>query len=1344
MKRRIGLSALLLLGVLVITSAPLLSAEDAPAVVSATSTGELGVPQSVQLLMFHQSAFDAIGQPERDMEEEIEQPDRRGLPQNPASPRAAHRPELAPDSKVAPGNHTESPQTVGVNFTAATLSGINPTLSFPPDCMGAVGPSQFVVFVNGRLVTFNKTTGVADAVLNADPDVFFASVRNGSITSDPRIRYDRLSGRWILAIINVSTPNRILLAVSDAASNGTISLTTVFTFFFIDIATTPPAISNTCLADYPTMGVDANALYIGTNNFCGSPSQTYNSSDGYVIRKSSVLGAGPLILTVFRGLVANASAVGPYTPQGVDNFDPTSNEGFFIGVDNATFGTLIMRRIATPGGTPTVSANIPITVPTTQFPILVQHLGNAGGNNGRLSSLDDRLFAAHIRNGRLWTAHNIAVNNTGVASGTLTRDGSRWYELNVPPTSGTPTIVQSGTVFTATGTNLTTERNYWIPSVVVSGQGHAALGFSTAGSNERANSATVGRLAGDGLGTTQTPVLYTASATAYNPPSDPGGGSGRRWGDYSYTSVDPLDDMTMWTVQMFCNAANSYGVRVAKLIAPLPATPSSIPDVTAGQNPVNVTLTGVAVAGSGYFDPGANLAGVPAFSHLSVAASNGAATGTPPTVVSATYVNPTTINLVLNAAAATANVGAEKYTLTVTNPDGQTAAAAVLHVVGGTPVATIAPGPSLAEGNALTTAFNFTVNLTSPATSAVTIGYQTSDGSATTADNDYVADTNTIIIPISGTSGVISVAVNGDNKFEPNETFAVTLTSATNATLGATVASTGTIVNDDSQPVIDIVATVSSAESNAGTTPFVFNVSLSNPSSSTVTANFQAADGSATLADNDYQAASGTVTINAGLVAGSATVNVVGDTKFEGGETFTVTLSSPGGGTLGNTVSTGTILNDDVPPVMSIDSIAVSEGNVGTTAFGFTVSLSEPSGLPASADFGTTEGTATLANNDFAMATGSVSFAPGVVSQPVTVLVNGDATQESDELFQVDLSNLAGAQAGTLQGTGTILNDDAVPTVSIGGASIAEGDAGTANLVFTVALSNPTAQVVTVQYQTSDGTATLADNDYQAASGTLTIPAKDPSGTITVVLNGDTCGEPNEGFTVTLSSPSGAVLGTFTATGTISNDDDFVPPSVTVVAPNGGEVVTEGAQLTVQYNASDDVAVTSVDISLSRDGGLTFPELLANAVPNTGSFVWTITGPSFPTATAFIKVAARDAGCNTGTDVSDAAFRIAEPVTSVDESGPVTQFALGQVHPNPTPGSAEVEFQLPREAQVRLSVIDVRGREVAPLVNRTMPAGRYRATWSGMTPNGPAAKGVYFVRYESGGKHFTRRLVRAQ
>src|SRR5207237_5387983 len=105
-----------------------------------------------------------------------------------------------------PGVRPLAPQTTGTNFTGATLAD---TGAFPPDTMGAVGPTQFVVFVNGRIRTFNKTTGVADGVINADPDVFFASVMTPVVapilfnfTSEPNVRFDSLTNRSYLTIID--------------------------------------------------------------------------------------------------------------------------------------------------------------------------------------------------------------------------------------------------------------------------------------------------------------------------------------------------------------------------------------------------------------------------------------------------------------------------------------------------------------------------------------------------------------------------------------------------------------------------------------------------------------------------------------------------------------------------------------------------------------------------------------------------------------------------------------------------------------------------------------------------------------------------------------------------------------------------------------------------------------------------------------------------------------------------------------------------------------------------------------------------------------------------------------
>jgi len=532
--------------------------------------------------------------------------------------------------------------------------------------MGAVGPTQFLVAVNGRIRVFSKNNG-AKGELDADIDSFFSSVRGGEVTTDPQVRYDRLSGRWFIVIINVSTNNnRIMLAVSDGA---TITSATVWTFYYFQQNQVTPSGDNGCFADYPSLGIDANALYIGVNQFCN---RAFRNTTGYVIRKSSVLDGAQIVVSAFRGLIDTAGSTltnGIFSPHGVDNDDPNASEGYFIGTDSGSFGRLVLRRVSNAGGVPVLSPNIYINVLATSTAITVRHKGNINGVNGRLDAIDDRLLSAHLQNGSLWTAHNIAVNNTGTTDAPRTRNAARWYEV-VDLNTSAPRLQQAGTLFAETGTNTEDERNYWMPSLAISGQGHMLLGCNTAGTNEYVNAALAVRWATDALGALQSPQLFTASPAPYNPSSNSGNQQGRRrWGDYSFTSLDPCDDMTMWTIQQFCDAANSYGLRVAKVAAPPPATPvaASPPSVAAGLASVNVTITGLSLNGAGFYDPGE------AFSCRLRAAVTGGVT-----VNSVSYVNPTTVLLNLS----TAGVGTGAKTIIITNPDGQIATGNNLLTVG--------------------------------------------------------------------------------------------------------------------------------------------------------------------------------------------------------------------------------------------------------------------------------------------------------------------------------------------------------------------------------------------------------------------------------------------------------------------------------------------------------------------------------------------------------------------------------------------------------------------------------------------------------------------------------------
>jgi hypothetical protein len=556
----------------------------------------------------------------------------------------------------SPTPHGQQTVSTNINFTAATFFDCS---GWPPDTMGAIGPSQFIIALNGRVRSFSKTTGQTDGGIDTTTDSFFSSVMTpgSNFTTDPRIRYDRLSGRWFVTMIDVpgrqgTQPNRVMIAMSDSA---TITGGAVWSFFqFAGDATN--------FADYPTLGIDANALYIGANIF-STISGAFVNTSAFVVRKSSLISGGPIVVTSFTGLITGHgfSKSGPFTPQGVDNFDPAATEGYIIGVDNSSLSTLQLRRVSNPGGTPSLSGNVSISVNTFASPINV----TVQGTSGAIDGLDRRLLAAHFRDGSLWTSHNVGVNSSG-GNSSPDRNGVRWYQITGIPTGQTPSIAQSGTVFDSSSAVL----SYWMGTIMVSGQGHAAVGFTSAGPNNLLNAATTGRLVADPNGSMGTPVTYTSSSSAYTP-SD--GSSPHRWGDFSYTSLDPSDDMTMWTIQEWCAlGGNGYGVQVAKLLAPPPALPlSSTPNtVTQGMANVNLVIPGSTTDDAGFFDPGNGFA-----NHITAAVNGGGIT-----VNSIAYNNPSNVTLNVTVASGAATGG---RTISITNPDGQSAVSStsILNVV---------------------------------------------------------------------------------------------------------------------------------------------------------------------------------------------------------------------------------------------------------------------------------------------------------------------------------------------------------------------------------------------------------------------------------------------------------------------------------------------------------------------------------------------------------------------------------------------------------------------------------------------------------------------------------------
>lgn len=537
--------------------------------------------------------------------------------------------------------------TVGASFLAVQLSETGGLIE--ANLSGDVGPSQVLVATDGKIKVFDKAGNLGG--LNLTPSAFFASVLpSGGGAYSPRVRYDRLSERWFITMAaQAPSGSRVMVAVSDKSS---ISGPASFSFF--SFAT--PAGHD---LGAPSLGVDANALYIGADLFSTSTS-AYTGSDGWVVRKADLLAGTSPLVTHFPGL-ASGSTAGPSTPQGADDDNPNIAEGYFVGVDALTFGALDVRRVSNPGSSaPTISGNIAITVAPTYAPRPVP----AQGTSTALNPVDDRLFQAMVAidpvsgQPRLWTSHAIAVDSTGVASSAAgARDGLRWYELG--SLSTTPALVQSGTVFAPDPPAPQSPAFYWLPSMAANGAGQALISSSTAGTGRFAQIAAAERFPDDPIGAMRAPAIVQTSASAYNrPTSNP-----QLWGRTSQTVVDPTDNQTFWAFQEYANTTNSWGVRAIQLKAPPPATPASASPATvgAGQTSVRIELAGTSLNDAGFFDPGADPGGPGFASRINASATGGVS------VNGVGFEDRTHISLDLDTTQATP--GASE--LTITNPDGQ-------------------------------------------------------------------------------------------------------------------------------------------------------------------------------------------------------------------------------------------------------------------------------------------------------------------------------------------------------------------------------------------------------------------------------------------------------------------------------------------------------------------------------------------------------------------------------------------------------------------------------------------------------------------------------------------------
>lgn len=561
-------------------------------------------------------------------------------------PPPAFRGEAATLDKPGPG--AGAPQTIGVAFPGLTLQDEYNLEHFgviPPDTMGAIGPGHFVEVVNSGIAIYLRGgTRVSYVTI----DSFFTigtSPINGAF--DPRVVYDRRSGRFFACALEFGpwvNPSNQSLGTNKGNIILAVSRTSDPTGGW-DKYIIPVGVAN-FFTDFDTMGVDDNGVYFGAHLFpvsTGTDSATIAAT-----AKAPLVAANPSLGAVyaFTGITDMYA-----TPQPAVNLDPVGPAGpaWIVASSTLYYSDVIYRTITWSGGAPSISASTTIPTPSYYFAPNPPALGSSTA----IEAGDDRIQNAVIRGGKLWTCRDVGVTSTGGGGSTADRWACEWFALSL---SGvTASVSQNGRIYDPSAT----PRHYYYGSVVATGQGHAALGFSGSNASQYVAAYTAGRLSSDTPGTMEAILLLKAGLAPYQILD----GSRNRWGDYSFTSLDPNDDMTIWTIQEYAaapgaNTTNNWGTWIAQLMAPPPTISAASGSAPAGTSGVSLTVTG-----AGFYDPGAGFA-----QRLSIQLTGGAPNGISNYAV--TYNSPTSATVTFDIAAG-ASTGTRD--LVLTNPDGQSA-----------------------------------------------------------------------------------------------------------------------------------------------------------------------------------------------------------------------------------------------------------------------------------------------------------------------------------------------------------------------------------------------------------------------------------------------------------------------------------------------------------------------------------------------------------------------------------------------------------------------------------------------------------------------------------------------
>jgi len=465
-----------------------------------------------------------------------------------------HRPTITPQS--AP---SQSP-VPALSFAGLGDNGLDGFFHIPPDTQGAVGSNHLMVALNDGVLIQNRdgSTNKVQVGLTA----FWQSTGATSVF-DPKLLYDPFNDRWIFASTSsaASTSSSVLIGVSQ-----TTDPTGVWNLYKLagDQTAARNNVTPTLWADYPSIGFNKTWVIVTVNMFTIS-GNGFSKATIFAFDKAGLyagVGAQSLSAAVFDD-------TNGFTEAPAVTYDNTLATMYLANRWNGDSGGFGFLRIETITGTVgTESYNTGPFVSTQNpwgFTGSTNFAPQAGGS-ALIDAGDDRLLKLVYRNGSLWASQSVFL-----PAASPTRSSAQWWQF-LPDA----TVQQFGRVDDPTNTNF-----YAYPTIAVNKNSDALVGYAHFSSSIFAEGDYSFRAASDPPSTLQSPVTLRNGDAFYNKTF---GGPKNRWGDYSNTLVDPVNDTDMWTIQEYaatgdqnvCGSSSCWGTWWGKLSLGVIVSPASL------------------------------------------------------------------------------------------------------------------------------------------------------------------------------------------------------------------------------------------------------------------------------------------------------------------------------------------------------------------------------------------------------------------------------------------------------------------------------------------------------------------------------------------------------------------------------------------------------------------------------------------------------------------------------------------------------------------------------------------------------------------------------------------------